>query len=287
VLGSGVPLKAAALVEAAFYFDPKESIMKRVQVVSTLSLMGLSALSAGHAFAEPSVLPTLVPFSVEQLYIPAGFDDNDNTEVIVHGNLPNTCYKFQEFQTSVDADTKQISISALVLRYPSKTCLQMLIPFTAPVKLGLLKRGDYKVQISSSPNIQARTLSVAASKTESADDYLYAPVESAEIVALPTESDAANYRLTVKGKFPHMFVGCMIMKEVKVQLQSNNLVVVQPIAETVDDERCASQAKDMNYSADVKLQGSIPADVLIHVRSLNGQSYNRQYDAVPMLVQAP
>ena len=258
--------------------------MNRISFASALSLVAFSSAGISQAFAAPKALPQIVPFAVEQIYVPFGFDDNDNSEVIVHGNLPSTCYKFKEFQPrfSTGPDGKvAVDIAAYVLRYKDANCLQMLIPFTAPVKLGLLKAGEYQVKVTSSPDLQAKPLNVVASKTESADDYLYAPVDSAELKALPQEGAEGNYQLTVKGKFPHMFTGCMIMKEVRTQLQNGNLLVVQPIAETIDDERCAAQSPDMKFSAVSKIKGSIPADVLVHVRSLNGQSFNKQFDSVP------
>jgi hypothetical protein len=247
--------------------------------VSRVCLLGVVSLaSVGFASSKKSI-PQIQPFAVEQIYIPFGFDDNDNSEVIIHGSLPNTCYKFKEFQPTVDAEAKSVSINAFVYQYPNINCLQMMIPFTGFVKLGVLKKGDYKVQVTTTPQLSSQNLNITSAKTESADEFLYAPVDSVSLTA-PKE-EAGQYDLNLQGRFPNMLIGCMVMKEVKAQLQGNNLLVVQPIAEIADDERCAQLAPDLSYKISTKVSGDMPADVLVHVRSLNGQSVNRHYDSVP------
>ena len=76
-----------------------------------------------------------------------------------------------------------------------------------------------------------------------------------------------------------MFVGCMVLKDVKTSLTPGNVMVVQPIAELVDGPECLAQADDKRFSF-TKPLGFTPKkeEYLIHARSTSGSSVNRVVD---------
>ncbi len=50
----------------------------------------LAASAAAHG--APRSVPKLVVAPVDNVFVPAGFDDNDNVEVVLQGYFANSCY---------------------------------------------------------------------------------------------------------------------------------------------------------------------------------------------------
>lgn len=214
--------------------------------------------------------PSVVHAPVQKVFVPVGFDDNDNAEIVVHGYFPNSCYKAGQVTAEVDEEKRKITVHAKSFLYPTSVCLQMVIPFTESVKLGVLKSGNYDIVVEGSPKAQVLPLSVGVRKSENADDYLYASATSASLA----QDEAGAYSLNLSGNHPQMFVGCMIIKEVKSYLTPGNVLVVLPIAEAVDDERCIKPKWQEKFNISVPVEKPLEEDVLVHVRVLNGQSLN-------------
>jgi hypothetical protein len=252
--------------------------MTRIPSVSVRALFLAPALLAplGALAAPRPEFPRVVALQAEKLYVPNGFDSNDNVEVVVHGHLPSTCYKVQDVSVERDDATGTITVQPLVFRYRGP-CLQMLIPFTTPAKLGLLKPGKYTVKQKRSGGATDATLTVRAAVTESPDDFLYAPVDNVKLSALQEEAGA--YKLTIEGNFPYMFVGCMRMQKVVTDVQGE-ILVVQPVAEIVDGPECSDRRPDNSYSYETVVRGALTDELLVHVRSLNGESFNRHFQSI-------
>lgn len=215
--------------------------------------------------------PSVVHAPVQKVFVPVGFDDNDNAEIVVHGYFPNSCYKAGQVTAEVDATNRKITVHAKAYLYPASFCLQMILPFTESIKLGVLKPGNYDIIVEGSPNASVLPLIVEPRKSENADDYLYASATSANLVQ---DEATGAFNLNLSGSHPHMFVGCMIMKEVKTYLTSGNVLVVLPIAEAVDDERCLKPKWQEKFNVSVPVEKPLDGDILVHVRVLNGQSLN-------------
>ncbi|MBP6218096.1 MAG: hypothetical protein KA436_05885 [Oligoflexales bacterium] len=237
---------------------------------------GLALVSVGlvssTSFAEAPRVISADPY-VNDIFIPNGFDDNDNIEFVLAGFLPDTCYRAGQARYSLDEARKVISIEATAFDYThsDRVCLQVLTPFMFKVGVGLLEIGDYAVTLKSSDGSSQRveTLHVAKSTSRAPDDFLYAPVVNASAKQLGSE----KIKIDLEGTYPSMFRGCMVMKEVKTITDQSGIVVVQPIAEVVDDNRCLDQQKDFKVSTETafKIEGS----TLLHVRVSNGLSVNR------------
>jgi hypothetical protein len=244
-------------------------------IFSATILMSATIVAAGSLAraAEPTG-PTLVPAPVERVFVPLGFDDNDDIELIVHGNFPNTCYKVGPTTAVADAAAKTVTITAQAYKYPGAYCAQVIVPYIQPVKIGTLKPGEYRVIVADAPDTPTTTLTVAAATTSDADDFLYAPVEQAGLAA---DADG-TMTLTLEGVYPYMFVGCMVMDEVRIDETPGHILVVRPIATTAgdDDEGCRNQAASKKFV--VKQAVDFPltaAEYLLHVRVLAGSSVNR------------
>jgi hypothetical protein len=238
--------------------------------------LGLNVAAAAQAAQDQqSPNPLEVPAEIEKIFIPQGFDDNDNVEVVLHGNFPNTCYQVGNAEAKVDAASRTVTVSATSLKYPGTFCIQSITPFIQTVKLGIIPEGDYQVVYSKDQQVRS-SLNVTRRKTESPDDYLYATVENAYI---DVNSANGKQALKMQGHFPYFFIGCMVLKDVRVVKSPTDVLVVQPIAEIVDDDAvCASQPDDRSFEYTSGLTEPFKGEGLLHVRTLNGNSLNRYID---------
>lgn len=238
-----------------------------------VAALGCFGLVSGLAMAEK--IPSVVPSPVEQAFIPLGFDDNDNVEVVLHGHFINSCYKTGDVKVTVDEATKSITLSPTALHYKDGYCLQMQIPFLQSVRLGVVKEGEYKVVVENQPNAKTERLSIKRTESSNPDDYLYAPISS---VAIRKETVAENNTtrsiMTLKGEYPYMFNGCMEIQRVRKYMSPGNVMVVLPIAEVVQGETCLLRGGDQKFERQVVVDEKLEGDILLHVRTLNGESLN-------------
>ena len=54
--------------------------------------------------------PAIVVQLPENVFSPMGFDDNDNAQIVLYGNLPDTCHKAGSVRYRVDKQRKTIFI---------------------------------------------------------------------------------------------------------------------------------------------------------------------------------
>jgi hypothetical protein len=234
--------------------------------------LGLNVAAMASTQNQQAPNPIEVPAEIERIFIPQGFDDNDNIEVVLHGNFPNTCYQVGNTEAKVDAETRTVTVSATSFQYPGTFCIQSITPWIQSVKLGLIPEGDYQVVYAKDQTVRS-SLQVVRRKTESPDDFLYATVENAYI---DVNAETGKQALKLQGHFPYFFIGCMVMKDVRVLKSPNDVMVVQPIAEIVEDEAvCATQPDDRGFEYTTGLAEPFKGEGLLHVRTLHGNSLNR------------
>lgn len=230
-------------------------------------------LTTATALNADIVRPALVPAPVEKIFVPLGFDDNDDIEIVVHGHFINTCYKTGPISATVDHASNVVTIDAQAYHYQGG-CAQVLVPFVQSVKIGMVNKGEFKIAIKGSPEVQTVPLVVAESHTSSPDDYLYAPVANVSLDEMGND----QYAITIKGEYPYTYVGCMVMREVRKYLSPGNTIVVQPIAALVEGPECEDQRETKKFSYTVPVSDLGPEEYLLHVRVLDGNSLNHFVD---------
>ncbi len=237
-------------------------------VTGVLAVYGMVMSGAALASNEPD----LVTAPVEKVFIPQGFDNNDNVEVVVHGHFPNSCYRVGPITAKFDEERNQIEVDAQAYFYKNQPiCMQVLMSFTQSVKVGLVKSGSHKVVVKNRPMAITPRLDILEALTPDADDYLYAPVAQ----VLVSAQQGAGETLTIEGTYPYTFTGCMVVTDVRTRLSSNDVLVVQPIAKFTEGEECEGQAQNRKFSIKKDMTSILPSeDYLIHVRTLNGNSLN-------------
>jgi hypothetical protein len=231
----------------------------------SLLIAGVSiALGAGVQASSPLPKPERVTIHAKHFFMPPGFDNNDNAQLILNGMLQNTCYKSANPKVEIDETNKRIVVTPQAFFYPGCWCLQVLVPYTQTVDLGVLQMGNYTIveMDERGAGLTRGTLPVAQARSSAPDDFLYAPIKAARI-----ERQGASQSLILSGQLS----SCMRIKEIKVLARVANLIEVLPIAEE-DGTNCSGAPH--TYEQVVALPDLEPGTTLVHIRSLNGQSIN-------------
>lgn len=241
-----------------------------VFVVGALVSMLLS-LSVAHAGLSGSQ-PSLVAVAPEHVFTPPGFDDNDNSQIVVAGNLMNTCFKVGPATTQINPKARKIVIRTQAYHYESSWCIYMLIPYIQTIDLGMLPLGIYDVFVEDTSGKQKSmgTLPISESANTGPDDALYAPVTEAYI---EKTEESKSPVMTLSGV---MTSSCMELKQVNVKYRAPNVVEIFPLATIRAHQDCKTISRP--FSAKVTVQAPWKGTTLIHVRALNGQAINKVFD---------
>jgi hypothetical protein len=223
-------------------------------------------LTFGSALAHASVVTTTT-LPVDHVYSVKGFDNNDNTQVMVSGYLPNPCYKAPEAKSRVEGKRIYIEVTGLRDDTPGRVCPQMIVPFLEAVSVGVLPSGSYEVEVNGGTQwAQHSVLTVSDARSSAVDDFFYANVEYIE-----RRPDSRTVLLT--GYQP---TSCIRLREIRVISNERDAYAILPIMEQV------SQACPLIYMP-FTYEFEVPRDldferVLLHVRALNGKSVNAIFD---------
>jgi len=212
------------------------------------------------ATASQEVVQSEVP--VDHLYVPKGYDSNDTIELVVEGYLPNLCYKNPDSTVEVKGSTVNISIVANSTDLGGAQCAEMIVPFSHVVNIGLLDKGNYNVVVNGKND---SSLFVTESTSDAIDDELYANVHQIEQV--PGEQ-----RIIVKGYHPSY---CLEFDKFVVDDNGTDTYSVRPITKQVSD---FCPKKMIPFEHEMKIPTNLKRNrILIHVRSMNGNSVNSIY----------
>jgi hypothetical protein len=237
------------------------------------ALLGLMVSSIGvfttqQVRADSTISgPKLVPVAYEKVYVPVGFDDNDNVQIIATGEFAHTCYRQAETKVTVDQTKKVITLEPAAYLYDG-LCLQVVLPFERVINLGVLSTGTYSIMQQGNSKVMGKLVIKRALRAEP-DDYLYAPITQAYL-----HGEGARSEVRLTGFFPST---CMSMQEVKVDVQSD-VIVVQPIAQMAQRADCKAAHVPFEQLINVDIQK--PGKYLLHVRSMNGNAVNQMVDVL-------
>lgn len=243
--------------------------MKAVESVLAVFLL-LFATGSSQAWAVVS-RPVLVKHLPEKVFVPMGFDDNDDVQIVLEGTFPDTCYKVGPVTAVVDRENRKILLQAQAYHYPNCWCIQVRVPYLKTVSLGVLPTGEYDLLMQEKDGAygKAALVPVGASTNEGPDDYLYAPVADAEVEVPEGGGDPV---LVLRGTFQN---SCMKLREVRTINNPTEVVSVLPISEMPAAPGPECREERRAFTERVALKGLQASKTLVHVRSLNGQSLNR------------
>jgi hypothetical protein len=231
----------------------------------------LSAAVATLAFVAPVAVAEsfeLVRSTNYSVFVPEGFDDNDEVTVVLDGFLPSTCYKLDSTDYQVNPETRVVTVSQQLRKYDN-TCLEVLVPFTNVVRIPALPHGPFT--LSAAEGRVTQLIRIAESTNAGPDDFLYAPIENISIESLPGSS-TANFAV-LEGRFTNT---CMQWDGEPRVIDSGRAIEVLPVMKMEQREDCMDI--DMWFKVKVNLPRKTELGrYLVHVRSLDGHSENRMF----------
>jgi hypothetical protein len=232
------------------------------------------ALGLPQTVSEAAEIELIIQ-TPQSVFIPHGFDDDDNVQIIFTGEYPNTCYQMGPTEFHIDSEKKTIRVRDYAYEKESNFCAPLVISYQKVLDLGMLKAAEYSIffdRDQRGDRLKKRgTLHVAVSQTPGQDNYLYAPVDS--INTRPCKENPDYRWITLSGDFRS---SCMEFDKVRVERQTLNdetVFVVLPIAKITEDSKC--ETGRFFFKKEVYLGPFTSEPSLIHVRSLNGGAVNK------------
>lgn len=234
---------------------------------------GFSGSASAQQGGPARELSDLVQVEAVDLFVPNGFDSDDEVVVVIDGYLPNSCYRLTRPELTVDRQKNEIRISQMARKYPGP-CLVPLVPFTNIVQIGALEPGSYRV--STNKGMLVTTLAVAEDTSDGSygpDNFLYAPVDSVSVAL----NSNGNYEARLAGRFTN---DCMEFEDVRIIHKGRVIELLPILKDSAAGESC--QPVEKSFTKRVTLPAELLAGRnLVHVRSLNGASLNSVFSVSP------
>jgi hypothetical protein len=227
-----------------------------------LSLSVILLLSSFHSErAQAQSSPARVPTSFSKLYAPGGFDSNDHVQIVGEGMFRNTCYRHADTTVRLDEASKRIYLGPVAYEYGG-LCLQLILPFERVLDVGILSPGKWEV-FQGSEEKKLGEVSIRPATTDSADDFLYAPVSQAFL-----QQKGSVTEVLLSGEFSN---DCLSVEQVRTTIEAN-VIVLQPISKIENRNNCKNGK--FAFAKTVVLKNVTAGRYLLHVRSLNGNAIN-------------
>lgn len=227
--------------------------MKRLLTAFTIALPLLS-------FATP---PEVVTSPVDHLFVPSGFDNNDNVEIVVTGKYPNPCFVRNGSEVEVKDDKVFITVTSL--RRDGSDCQPMAVPFSESVTVGNLQAGNYEIVVNQSTRNELKeNLDVAVSRSTGVDDHIYAIVDYVELGF--TGGLGGDAMLMARSPSD-----CVVFDRVEYLSNNKDTVSILPIMKKVS-ETCKEKTKRFQIPVKFDPRALPNKDILLFVRSIEGKS---------------
>lgn len=237
--------------------------MKKIQFALAFALIPAFALAALSNFEAA------VP--VDHIYVPAGFDSNDNTEIVVTGFLPNLCYKAPKSAIEITNGKISVSVKATMNQKAMGYCADVIVPFIESINIGTLARGNYKLAVNENSSLSKKShINIAEASNNSIDDAIYANVD--EVV----RAEENSRKVYLKGYNPS---DCFELKEIIIADNGLDTYSILPKMKQVKTF-CPKKMIPFNYEFEVPEK--LEADkVLLHVRVMDGRAINAFFNNKP------
>jgi len=227
-----------------------------------LSLLAL--LTSLSVYAQA---PQVVDAPVEHLFVPAGFDNNDNVELVVTGHFPNPCYSRSIVDVDVVGDLINVKVTALVRDEKTSACAQMLVPFKEVVNVGNLQGGQYKVAVNAGSPFELKDgLFVEEATSQNQDEHIYAMVDYIELGFMGGQTGSAQ----LVGWKPS---DCLELDRVEYLSNGKDTLSVLPIMKRVR-EFCPLKMVPMNIDIKFDADAFSYQKILLMSRTIEGRSVN-------------
>jgi hypothetical protein len=234
-------------------------MFQKTRLIIFLAVLGIVP------FAHADNLPITVDIALKKAFVPVGFDDNDRIQFAVTGNTPNTCYRVGPHALKVNEEDKTITVHQQAYLYQG-VCLQILLPFTQVIDVGLLKSGTYTI-LDRQTGETLGSLPITRGENQGPDDFLYAPINDAH-----TQYSQGRNKLYITGTFSDR---CSEFEDIRVLYQDQVLVVQPIIRRTIESTSTCSSTEKTRFLKTIDLKKGLRGTFFLHVRTLNGQAINK------------
>lgn len=235
-----------------------------LKILAVLAIIPALGFAAGPVSYEANV-------PVDHVYSPAGFDSNDNSEVVVTGYLPNLCYKAPK--STVMVKDGKISVSVKAMKKASLGfCADVIVPYIEFINIGVLDKGKYQIAVNENSNWEQKSnIVISEASSNSIDDVVYANVD--EVV----RGDEGSRKVILKGYNPS---DCFELKEIVIK---DNGIDTYSILPKMKQVKAFCPKKMIPFSFEVEVPQNLEADkVLLHVRVMDGRSINAFFNNKPL-----
>jgi len=198
-----------------------------------------------------------------KLYIPEGFDDNDQVEVTVVGTLPNSCYRNPSFEIDSKDGTFKVRLFAEYFELKGG-CRDVQMAYLDTIKFGTMNPGEYKVQIVNKKSTEEIKLVVKSAPSELVDDFLYGNISG-------VAEDEEGRTVELIGTNP---LSCLTYSHMTTEVQKS-MIILKPHFTEVGT--CLKKPTPFKIKYDVPFLEGHPKGILLHVRVMNGRSINYLY----------
>lgn len=231
----------------------------------------------GQFFNQPVAwnLPQRMTPRISQVYIPVGFDNNDVAQIIVEFEFKNSCEDLGNIQTVPHEDFPNVLLLYTEGFRKDDNCLQTTSHRIRPVDLGVLSEGVYEIRDYRNLEKMYGQLSIRKAGTAKIDSRNYAPVDS-----LIVHADEAGFRrlITLAGTFSNTCLE-FVPEQMRIVKTGEKLIEVLPVIDKANRADCMEQETPFLETFKIPDRDDALAirtgRYLIHVRTLNGQSFNK------------
>jgi hypothetical protein len=236
-----------------------------------LPLLSLAlALGAGAARAEDD--GPLAELNAEHVFVPSGFDDNDNAQVVVDGLMPTPCYHEAKGRVEFDPATKIFTLTPRA-RVDAGICIQIVAPYTTTFDLGVLPAGHYRIKV---PGVEGlEPLEIAEAANAGPDNVLYAAIDNAYVMDVPAQN--RSY-VVLEGTYTST---CMRWDHTELVHKTANVIEVLPVVRVEERPDCAVTRFPFK-GVEVALPRLEKGRYLLHVRGMNGSAKNSIFESMEL-----
>lgn len=215
--------------------------------------------------------------------VPEGYDDNDNVQLIVNGELLNSCYDLGQTKIVVNSKTSQINVKQSIYQKQLRECetvetipsyLNFPVKFNRTISLGQLKAGNWTVYYATEQEgiEEEASFMVKKSENENTDNYIYASISNVFVPHLMFETKSAE--IVLSGESPNR---CLALTDDNIEIKKyGNIFVVIPKLNIVSTNRkCPYVPVPMQKI--VKIGELTAGTYYLQVRSLTGSAINKTF----------
>ena len=241
-----------------------------------LLTLGTLFLGTGLAIAGETY-----DLSANDLFVPEGFDDNDNVQVILDGWINNGCDQVLPPKVDINFEDNTIHVQPQAQTEAQNhdgelKCLPVLTRFSSVADLGMLPYGNYEVKTNNGWLVH--NIQVLEATNSGPDELLFAKIDKARIDYALDGAAPGKMEVVLIGDFLNT---CQTWDEIEIQTQPNNTFVVSPKIK-IEGEICAQVMTPFTVRVPID-EPLVEARYLTHVRTIDGKAINVVFTGSPEL----